>query len=300
MPQWDFLNFLAEKAGEYPRFRLLMSTEVTSLRWNNERVVGVNARQGDRDLVLEADLVIGADGRNSIVRKAAGLDVESFGTATDLLWMKVSKEAGDPQQAMGHAGPRQGLVLIDRGDYWQCGYVITKGTVDTLKAEGLGALRARIAEVAPLPRDRFEEIRSWDDVHLLSVRIDRLKTWWKPGVLCIGDAAHAMSPIGGVGVNLAVESRFSQAIPPADAPLRPGANATPPPNPPPAPQQVSRRLPPSPQQDTDPPPHPEPEQAVGSAPPRSRSLNTQDWSWSTYRYAAARQIISSPLNKVDT
>lgn len=148
MPQWDFLNFLAEKAGEYPRFRLQMSTEVTSLRWDNERVVGVNVRQGDRDLVLEADLVIGADGRNSIVRKAAGLDVQSFGTATDLLWMKVSKEAGDPQQAMGHAGPRQGLVLIDRGDYWQCGYVLAKGTVDTLKAEGL----ARFARGLPKSR----------------------------------------------------------------------------------------------------------------------------------------------------
>ena len=221
MPQWDFLNFLAEKAGEYPRFRLQMSTEVTSLRWDNERVVGVNVRQGDRDLVLEADLVIGADGRNSIVRKAAGLDVQSFGTATDLLWMKVSKEAGDPQQAMGHAGPRQGLVLIDRGDYWQCGYVLAKGTVDTLKAEGLSALRARIAEVAPLPNDRFEEIRSWDDVHLLSVRIDRLKTWWKPGVLCIGDAAHAMSPIGGVGVNLAIQDAIATANTLAEA-LREG------------------------------------------------------------------------------
>ena len=168
MPQWDFLNFLARKAAGFPRFRLLMSTEITSLRWE-------------------------------------------AGTATDILWMKVSKKAGDPQQAMSHAGPRQGLVLIDRGDYWQCGYVITKGTVDALKDGGIGALRARIAEVAPLPADRFKEIRSWDDVHLLSVRIDRLKTWWKPGLLFIGDAAHAMSLIGGVGVNLAIQDAIATA-----------------------------------------------------------------------------------------
>ncbi|MDP5305637.1 MULTISPECIES: FAD-dependent oxidoreductase [Alphaproteobacteria] len=211
MPQWDFLNFLARKAAGFPRFRLLMSTEITSLRWEAGRVVGVNARQSDRNLVLDADLVIGADGRNSATRKAAGLEFQSFGTATDILWMKVSKKAGDPQQAMSHAGPRQGLVLIDRGDYWQCGYVITKGTVDALKDGGIGALRARIAEVAPLPADRFKEIRSWDDVHLLSVRIDRLKTWWKPGLLFIGDAAHAMSLIGGVGVNLAIQDAIATA-----------------------------------------------------------------------------------------
>jgi 2-polyprenyl-6-methoxyphenol hydroxylase-like FAD-dependent oxidoreductase len=221
MPQWDFLNFLARKAGEFPRFRLIMSTEATSLRWDNCRVVGLNARQGERELAMEAALVIGADGRNSIIRKAAGLEVQSFGIATDILWMKISKKAGDPQQAMGHAGPSQGLVLIDRGVYWQCGYVITKGTVDSLKEQGLEALRARIADVAPLSADRFEEIRSWDDIHLLSVRIDRLKSWWKPGVLCIGDAAHAMSPIGGVGVNLAIQDAIATANTLAEA-LREG------------------------------------------------------------------------------
>lgn len=221
MPQWEFLNFLAQQAGEFPRFRLMMATEVTALRWENERVVGVNARHDGRALVLEADLVIGADGRNSIIRQAAGLEVQSFGTATDILWMKVSKEAGDPKQTMGHAGPRQRVVLIDRGDYWQCGYVIAKGPVAALKQEGLGAFRRRIAEVAPLPADRFEEIQTWEDVRLLSVRIDRLKTWWKPGVLCIGDAAHAMSPIGGVGVNLAIQDAIATANTLAEA-LREG------------------------------------------------------------------------------
>ncbi|MFU0506360.1 FAD-dependent oxidoreductase [Pseudaminobacter sp. NGMCC 1.201702] len=225
MPQWDFLDFLARKAKAFPRFRLMMATQVTALRWDNERVVGVNAHHEGRDIVLEADLVIGADGRNSVIREAAGLEVQSFGTATDILWMKVSKHVDDPQQAMGHAGSRQGMVLIDRGDYWQCGYVITKGTVDALKHEGLEALRRRLSAIAPLPSDRFEEIRSWDDVHLLSVRIDRLAKWWKPGVLCIGDAAHAMSPIGGVGVNLAIQDAIATANILAE-PLREGRMET--------------------------------------------------------------------------
>ena len=211
MPQWDFLNFLARKAGEFPRFRLIMSTEATSLRWDNCRVVGLNARQGERELAMEAALVIGADGRNSIIRKAAGLEVQSFGIATDILWMKISKKAGDPQQAMGHAGPSQGLVLIDRGVYWQCGYVVRKGFFADIKLQGLEAFRDRVAEICLFPRERLDELKSWDDVHLLTVRIDRLKRWWKPGLICIGDAAHAMSPVGGVGVNLAVQDAVAAA-----------------------------------------------------------------------------------------
>ncbi|MBN9491051.1 MULTISPECIES: FAD-dependent oxidoreductase [Pannonibacter] len=221
MPQWDFLDFLARKAAAFPPFRLLMATEVTSLVWDGETVAGVRASREGRDIELRADLVIGTDGRNSVVRQAAGLDVEDLGAGTDVLWMRISKRSDDPGQAMGHAGPRQGLVLIDRGDYWQCGYVITKGTFAAVKEQGLDALRARIAKAAPLPRERFDELDSWNDIHLLSVRVDRLKTWWQAGVLCIGDAAHAMSPIGGVGVNLAVQDAIATANILADA-LREG------------------------------------------------------------------------------
>lgn len=225
MPQWDFLDFLARKAAQYPTFRLMMAAEVTGLLWEGERVSGVIADTSQGTVPIPADLVAGTDGRNSIVRKEAGLDVETFGTPTDVLWMKLSRHPSDPPQAMSHAGPRQGLVLIDRGDYWQCGYVIAKGTLDELKAEGIAALRARLAAVAPFPAERFEELHDWDAIQLLSVRIDRLKQWWKPGVLCIGDAAHAMSPIGGVGVNLAIQDAIAAANILA-APLREGRLTT--------------------------------------------------------------------------
>lgn len=211
MPQWDFLNFIAGKAGQFENFRLLMNAPVKELIQDEGRVRGLVVETPEGALSIEADLVVGADGRNSIVREKAGLDIESFGVPTEVVWMRLSKQAGDPAETMGHAGPRQGFVLIDRGDYWQCGYVVRKGTYAEFKEQGLEAFRERVAEVCPLPRERLSEIGSWDDAWLLTVRIDRLKQWWKPGVICIGDAAHAMSPIGGVGVNLAIQDAVAAA-----------------------------------------------------------------------------------------
>ena len=211
MPQWDFLNFIAGKAGQFENFRLLMNAPVIELIRHGDRVGGLRVETPHGPLTIEADLVVGADGRNSIVREKAGLEIQRFGVPTEVVWMRLSKKAGDPTQTMGHAGPQQGFVLIDRGDYWQCGYVVRKGAFAEMKAKGLETFRERVADVCPLPRDRLSEIASWDDVSLLTVRIDRLKQWWKPGVICIGDAAHAMSPIGGVGVNLAIQDAVATA-----------------------------------------------------------------------------------------
>lgn len=211
MPQWDFLDFIGNQAVRYPNFRLLMNTVFTGLTEREGRVAGVEAEGPEGALRIEAKLTVGADGRNSKVREAAGLEVESFGSPSDVLWMKLSHDPADPPYTMGHAGPLQGFVMIDRGDSWQCGYVVRKGSFADVKAKGLDAFRTLVAEVSPLPPERVQEIRSWDDVHLLSVRIDRLRRWWKPGLLCIGDAAHAMSPIGGVGVNLAIQDAIAAA-----------------------------------------------------------------------------------------
>lgn len=211
MPQWDFLAFLAREAKRYPNFRLLMQTDVTDLINENGRVVGLRATSPDGAITIRTSLVVGADGRNSITRSLADLDIESFGAPTEVLWMKFSRLPSDPPYTMGHAGPRQGFVMIDRGNYWQCAYIVRKGTYADIKAGGIDAFRDMVAAVSPLPANRVQEIQSFDDVHLLSVRIDRLKRWWRPGLLCIGDAAHAMSPIGGVGVNLAVQDAVAAA-----------------------------------------------------------------------------------------
>ncbi|WP_029617418.1 FAD-dependent oxidoreductase [Pseudorhizobium marinum] len=211
MPQWDFLTFLSTKAGQYPGFRLLMQAKVLDLVETDGRVAGLRVETPEGLVTIHAPLVVGADGRNSAVREKAGLEVESFGVPSEVLWMKLSRQPGDPDEVMGHAGPRQGLVLINRGDYWQCGYVVRKGTYTEIQAEGIAALRDRVREISPLAPERMDEIQSFDDVSLLTVRIDRLKRWWRPGLLCIGDAAHAMSPIGGVGVNLAIQDAVAAA-----------------------------------------------------------------------------------------
>jgi len=212
MPQWDFLAFLAGKARAFPGFSLEMGCEVTGLVERHGSVAGVSVRAADgSERTLDAALVVGADGRDSVVRKAAGLEVEDLGSSVDVLWMKLSRHGDDPAQPMSHAGPNQGLVMIDRGDFWQLGYVIARGSFRQVKQDGMAALRARLAAVAPLPADRFDELEGWEQVHLLKVRMDRLKRWWKPGLLCIGDAAHAMSPIGGVGVNLAIQDAIAAA-----------------------------------------------------------------------------------------
>ena len=211
MPQWDFLNFLAGKAKAYPNFRLIMQAKVVDLLDRNGRIAGLRADTPHGLRIIHAKLVIGADGRNSTIREKAGLEVETFGVPSEVLWMRLSKQPGDPAEVMGHAGPRQGLVLIDRGDYWQCGYVVRKGSFTEIREAGIECFRQAVREISPLPPERMEEIESFDDVSLLVVRIDRLKRWWRPGLLCIGEGAHAMSPIGGVGVNLAIQDAVAAA-----------------------------------------------------------------------------------------
>ncbi|MDQ0511188.1 2-polyprenyl-6-methoxyphenol hydroxylase-like FAD-dependent oxidoreductase [Angulomicrobium amanitiforme] len=211
MPQWDFLDFIAREAQRLPNFHLVMPAQVDGLIEAEGRIAGLRATTPEGALTLRAALVVGADGRNSVLRQKAGLEVESFGSPSDVLWMKLSHQPGDPPYVMGHGGPRQDFVMVDRGDYWQCGYVVRKGSFADVKAGGLEAFRALVAAVSPLPASRMDEIAGWDDVQLLSVRIDRLKRWWRPGLICIGDAAHAMSPIGGFGVNLAIQDAVAAA-----------------------------------------------------------------------------------------
>ena len=205
MPQWDFLDFLAGKARIYPTFELEMEAEVTGLCFDGERVIGVHTktRTGERDIL--ADLIVGADGRHSTVREAAGLQSEDFGAPMDVLWMRIPRQQSDPAQLLGRLDYGQIFVMIDRGDYWQCAFVIPKGGVADVRARGLDAFRAEVARVAPFLRDRVGEIADWDHVKLLTVAVNRVREWYRPGLLCIGDAAHAMSPIGGIGINLAVQ-----------------------------------------------------------------------------------------------
>jgi 2-polyprenyl-6-methoxyphenol hydroxylase-like FAD-dependent oxidoreductase len=213
MPQWDFLNFLADEGKKFPAFQLLMEAEVTSLIEKDGRIAGVEADTEQGRLKVKADLVIAADGRNSNVRKLAGLEVEDLGAPIDVLWMRISKKAGDPRQVLGYFNRGRVLVMLDRGDYWQCAFLILKGQFDEIRAEGLPHFREEIAGIAPFLKDRVTdgEPASWDDVKLLSVRVDRLRRWWRPGLLCIGDSAHAMSPIGGVGINLAIQDAVAAA-----------------------------------------------------------------------------------------
>ncbi|MGE7369662.1 FAD-dependent oxidoreductase [Neorhizobium sp. NPDC001467] len=211
MPQWEFLDFLSREAARYANFRLIMQARVEQLVEDQGRIAGLCASTPEGAIEIRSQLVVGADGRHSVVRAKAGLEVETFGAPSEVVWMKLSRQPGDPVETMGHAGPRQGLVLIDRGDFWQCGFVIRRGTFAQMKAGDIDAFRQAVIAVSPLPAERMAEIRSWDDVSLLQVRIDRLRRWWRPGLLCIGDAAHAMSPIGGVGVNLAIQDAVAAA-----------------------------------------------------------------------------------------
>ena len=211
MPQWDFLNFIASRAKRYPGFRLLMNTEADGLVVDQERVAGITAKTEDGPLTIRADLTVGADGRHSLVREEAGFEPEEIGAPMDVLWFRLSRKDDDPQESFGRIDAGQMLVLIYRGEHWQCGYVIAKGSANRLKAQGIETLRKNIAELAPFLAGRTSELASFDDIKLLTVAVDRLATWHKPGLLCIGDCAHAMSPVGGVGINLAIQDAIAAA-----------------------------------------------------------------------------------------
>ncbi len=221
MPQWDFLDFLAAAGNRFAGFRLMMEAEVTGLIEEAGRIVGVHAQAPDGPLNVRADLVVGADGRHSVVRERAGLAVINLGAPINVLWMRLSKKPGDPGQTAGQFNYGRMLVTLDRGAYWQCACVIRKGGFDTIRERGIASFRDDIVRVAPFLRDRVEELREWDDVRLLTVIVNRLRRWWAPGLLCIGDCAHAMSPIGGVGINLAIQDAVAAANILA-APLRNG------------------------------------------------------------------------------
>jgi 2-polyprenyl-6-methoxyphenol hydroxylase-like FAD-dependent oxidoreductase len=212
VPQWEFLDFLRDEAALYPGFHLLMETQATGLMQADGRVVGMRAETPSGEIEIRADLVVGADGRHSAVRKAAGLAVRNLGAPIDVLWMRIMKRRTDPAGSTGRIGAGRFMAMIDRGSYWQCAYVIHKGGHETIRERGLEAFREDVVSLAPFFADRIKaDLASWDDVKLLSVAVDRLERWWRPGLLCIGDAAHAMSPIGGVGINLAVQDAVAAA-----------------------------------------------------------------------------------------
>jgi 2-polyprenyl-6-methoxyphenol hydroxylase-like FAD-dependent oxidoreductase len=222
MPQWDFLNFLAAHGRVYPNFTLLMRAEATDLIEERDAIVGVRANTPDGPIEVRSPLTMGCDGRHSIVRQKAGLEVETLGAPMDVLWFRLRRHTDDPSDVMGVFDAGRIFVCINRSDYWQCGYVIPKGSFDETRERGLPQLRAEIARIVPLFADRGGELTSWDQIKLLTVAVDRLKRWYAPGLLCIGDAAHAMSPIGGVGINLAIQDAVAAANILAE-PLRSGA-----------------------------------------------------------------------------
>ena len=211
MPQWDFLNFIAEQAKRYPGFRLEMEAAATILIEEGGRVTGLRAETSQGSLAVRADLVVGADGRHSIVREKAGLEITNLGAPMDVLWMRLSRRSGDPGQTLGRVDTGRIFVMLNREDYWQCAYVIPKGGFDQIRQSGLALFRDEIVRLAPYLRDRVGELTDWLDIKLLTVAVDRLRVWHRPGLLCIGDAAHAMSPIGGVGINLAIQDAVAAA-----------------------------------------------------------------------------------------
>jgi 2-polyprenyl-6-methoxyphenol hydroxylase-like FAD-dependent oxidoreductase len=211
MPQWDFLNFLAEQAKRFADFDLRMHARAEDLLWDDGRVAGVLAQTPEGPLEIRADLTIAADGRESLLRERAGFEVMELGAPMDVLWLRLTKRRDDPHETFGYIRDGRIMALIDRAAYWQCAYVIPKGTLADLKAAGLEKFRRDVSAIVPFLHDRVGEIESWEDVKLLTVRVNRLRQWYRSGLLCIGDAAHAMSPIGGVGINLAIQDAVAAA-----------------------------------------------------------------------------------------
>lgn len=211
MPQWDFLDFLADEGRRYPNFSLEMQAEATGLIEVDGRVVGVTVATPHGTHEVRADLVVGADGRASVLRRASALAVEDLGAPMDALWFRLSRQPGDTDETLGRFDTGRIFVMLNRGDYWQCAFVIAKDTLPALQAEGIAGFRRRIAAMLPVSPDRADELQSWDDIKLLTVKVDRMPTWYRDGLLFIGDAAHAMSPMGGVGVNLAVQDAVAAA-----------------------------------------------------------------------------------------
>lgn len=204
LPQWDFLNFLAGKAKQFPSFHMHMETEATDILWEGERAVGIRAQHKNEVFDIRAELVIGCDGRHSTIREKAKLDMEVLSAPFDVLWFKLAAVAADPQESFGIMNDGKVMVTLDRGDYWQCGWLIEKGKLNAMKDAGLDEFKANIKKLAPFLSASAEKLSSWDDVKLLSVGLDHAKEWYKDGVLCIGDSAHTMSPMGGVGINVAI------------------------------------------------------------------------------------------------
>ena len=225
MPQWDFLNLLAEEAARYSTFRLRMQADVTDLIEEAGSVIGLRANTPDGPLEVRAGLVVGADGRHSTVRSHAGLSVEEFGAPMDVLWFRLSRWTSDPGDPIGRFDAGRIFIMLNRGDYWQCGFVIPKGSRDRFQGQGLPAFRNAVAQLAPFMADRVGELHDWEPIKLLTVQVDRLRQWYRPGLLCIGDAAHAMSPVGGVGINLAIQDAVA-ASNFLTAPLRDGRLTT--------------------------------------------------------------------------
>jgi 2-polyprenyl-6-methoxyphenol hydroxylase-like FAD-dependent oxidoreductase len=211
MPQWDFLNFLAAQGKRYPNFDLRMRHEAIGLIEGDGRVTGLHVKTPDGDIEIGADLVVGCDGRHSEVRVSAGFAVDAMGAPIDVLWFRMLRRADDTAESFGHIEAGRLMVMFNRGDYWQCAYVIPKGGIDRVKEKGLPAFRDAVVAMSPFLHDRVDELKTWDDIKLLTVAIDRLRQWHRPGLLCIGDAAHAMSPVGGVGINLAIQDAVAAA-----------------------------------------------------------------------------------------
>jgi 2-polyprenyl-6-methoxyphenol hydroxylase-like FAD-dependent oxidoreductase len=211
MPQWDFLDFLADRGRRYAGFHLMMKAEATDLIEQDGRIVGVRANTEVREAEIRADLVIGADGRHSTIRERAGFKVEDLGAPMDVLWTRLPRRADDTDDVFGRFDAGHIFIMLNREDYWQCAYVIPKGSADELMKRDIGDFRRTILAMQPWLGERVNEVKSWDDVKLLTVALDRLPQWYRPGLLCIGDAAHAMSPIGGVGINLAIQDAVAAA-----------------------------------------------------------------------------------------